>query len=235
MKNPYLLIAGIFLLISIYMFAAIKYHQLLFMFRLKRGAARIAGVDDGQNKNIGVGLGRVLAPIIGIVALVASCKSAFQWREQSQRTSHYESVNSERPQKVLRSAKRVLKLKEIDLIYKGRRGNPTLAMQPSQQDKNQIIELMRSIGEALEVDDVDGTLSSSPNSESLWKIDVVSRNGRKVPLCLNTEEDIISVTTSVREVFPSSGGFVHIKIPEEYRDRFKQIAKMKTYQGGQKN
>lgn len=95
MTNPYPTLIFLCLLIAVYMFAALKFPALRFIFRLKRGAARVAGADDDANRRIGESLGMVLCPIIGVGALLVAGWLMLQWRQDGVSTDHREAMGRE--------------------------------------------------------------------------------------------------------------------------------------------
>ena len=69
MKDPNIALGVIALVIAIYMFAALKYNALMWIFRIKPGFARMFGMDEEANRRFSRTLGWILCPIIGICAL----------------------------------------------------------------------------------------------------------------------------------------------------------------------
>lgn len=107
LSSPYPALMAICLLVAVYMFAAIKFPALRWMFRLKRSAAYFAGVDQGQNRATGEALGLVMCPIIGLGAL-----GAFGWLVLDARRSA-ESQERFAQQKAQQEALQVSLAKEV--------------------------------------------------------------------------------------------------------------------------
>lgn len=80
LSDPYPIIVGLCLLLAVYMFAALKFPAMRFMFQMKRGAAGLMRMDQDANRRMGETLGLVLCPIFGVGALLAAAWFGLEWK-----------------------------------------------------------------------------------------------------------------------------------------------------------
>lgn len=86
------------LLVAVYMFAALKFPVLRFIFSLRSGVASAAGVGQQQNQQIGQVLGLVLCPLIGIIALGAAANIAWGWKSDADSDVRLAESNAQQQQ-----------------------------------------------------------------------------------------------------------------------------------------
>ncbi len=79
--DPHIPLLIVCLLVAVYMFSAIKFPALRFIFRLKRFAAGALGMDEERNRAMGERIGGVLCPVLGLGAIVAAGWLAMDWKE----------------------------------------------------------------------------------------------------------------------------------------------------------
>lgn len=132
----------LFLLVAAYMFAALKYPALRFVFRLKRFGARAFGVDAEANRNLGEKLGLILCPLFGVGALFAAGSVALEWNQ-----SHISAIQSKKEKAARYEAwcadvTKLLRTGEISDVY----FDTTPRLNVSEQGRDQVEDFIRRMG-----------------------------------------------------------------------------------------
>ncbi len=121
--HPYPLFMAACLLVALYMFAALKFPALRWMFRLKRGPAHLAGIDEEANRDLGDALGLVLCPLIGVVALLVFGWLVVQARQQVASKERMAQLADQKARQNLELAKIALGSWPLGKVYHGPNAN----------------------------------------------------------------------------------------------------------------
>jgi hypothetical protein len=105
------------LLVAAYMFAAIKFPALRFIFSLRSGIASAAGVGHEKNQAIGQSLGVVLCPLIGVIAVGFALNLAWGWYADHQSDQRLQASIEDRRVQDQAELTEILRDWEIDEIY----------------------------------------------------------------------------------------------------------------------
>lgn len=187
--DPHLLIIIVLLLVSGYMFAALKYPALRFIFRLKRFAARALGVDAAANRRLSEKLGLFLCPLIGVGALMAAGWVALEWNASHVRRIQAAKEAADWYQALCADVSKMLNEGEItDICFDTR---PKL--NPSPEGHRQIEDFLRKLG-------------SRPGAEILPKpLDPASEE--RGALTVVFKSDGVSASRRVVSMFPEQDQF----------------------------
>jgi hypothetical protein len=117
LSNPYPALILVALAVAAYMFAALFWPPLRFIFRLKRFAASAVGVDEDGNRRLADGLALVLCPLIGVGALIAAGVLVVQWKNDAASRRRVEQVRAEQVQLEVNLAMEVLGEWELKDAY----------------------------------------------------------------------------------------------------------------------
>jgi hypothetical protein len=142
MTNQYLFAIGLSLFVAAYMFAAIRFPALRWIFRLKRRVARLTGTSDEQNRNFGDTLGLVLCPICGLIAIGFAVHFSLEWNETATR-------ERERVVALEKAAKSVSETLSDGKIGSVNFGEPNLQRVASEAGQAQIEKVLRELAPAI--------------------------------------------------------------------------------------
>ena len=239
MKNPFLLIAIILAAISAYMFLALRFKALLFIFRLRPGLANIADVSQGANQALSHRLGMVLAPIIGIVTLCGAVYSASLWRTENRHEAERPIREQAEAQKRLSEVSSVLNKGEIVGIYRGEGRRHVDAVFPDDQGREEIVDFVRSVGGQLSVGDIvsnsEGWLTEDQKA-AIWTVDFIGgpwKPARPGTILLNSSMGLIVFkdSYSIKNLVPSAFRKLIIEIPESLKERFNALEDITPKEG----
>ncbi len=149
--NPHLALILVSLAVAAYMFAAIKFPALRFIFRLKGFAARGLGVDEDGNRSLGENLGAFLCPLIGIGALAFAGYSAMDWKKSNASKAQLKVDQAARQQALIDETKEMLANAEIDQLYFDTRPRAGV----TEQGRKQVEGFLRELGSRLGSDALD--------------------------------------------------------------------------------
>ena len=105
------------LLVAVYMFAAIKFPALRFLFSLRSGVASAAGVDQDKNRQLGQTPGLVLCPLIGVIAVGFAISLAMGWKADHESDQQLQASIEDRKRKDEADLVKILLEWEINEIY----------------------------------------------------------------------------------------------------------------------
>jgi len=227
MQNPYIILAILCLVVATYMFLAMKFTQLLFIFRFKAGFAKLFGISDDDNKSFGEKLGMIIAPIIGVCALAGSVKCVLLWNEEGKRIKQYADQKTINKKKTFDDVVAALELKKVKEVFKGGNYSDHKLMLPSEMDRVEIINLLKELGQSLKEEDV-SCVDSTPNYDKQWKVRLICNNGAYAQLNLQVKKRLVTITRNYKKGFPSATGFIHISIPPKLHKKFDAILDMQV-------
>lgn len=105
------------LLVAVYMFAAIKFPALRFIFSLRSGVASATGVDREKNQAVGQSLGLVLCPLVGVIAVGFALSQAWGWYADYQSDLRLQDAVEQRRAQDQAELTEILQGWEIEEIY----------------------------------------------------------------------------------------------------------------------
>jgi hypothetical protein len=228
LSQPYPALMGLCLLVAAYMFAAIKFPALRWMFRLKRGVAQLGGVDGEQNRSFGEHIGLVLCPIIGLFAL-----GTFGWLVLDARHSS-ESRERFAQQRVHEKAMQAAEAREVFEGYtmaKVRQGVYD-RMGATEDGEVALARFYEQLATHFEESDLsDAYINNELESQfrNGWYLELVpedSSSGRAL-LKVSPGLEVVSLGVSRDMNRRPSGGFL-IDIPGEVRDAWQALANLKV-------
>ena len=112
--NPHLPPILFCLALAAYMFAALKFPALRFMFRMKRFAAGAIGMDDDANRKMGETLGLIFCPLIGVAALGTAGWLMLEWKQSNIRQAEMLALQISRHASFITAASHLLIISKED-------------------------------------------------------------------------------------------------------------------------
>ncbi len=211
MSNPYPAAIGLSLLIAVYMFAAMRFPALRFIFRLKRGVARLSGTSDEQNRKVGETLGLILCPIIGLGALGFAIHSALEWRDVNAR-------ERARVQMIAREAQAAGELLADGKVGTVNIGEPALERIASDPGKAQIESFLHSLAPAVTPETL--VRRGEPNRRDQLLIEFKPQKDKSPAVWLK------AVPTQGYVHLQSGSDAWAIKVPDALRESFASLAQV---------
>jgi cell division septation protein DedD len=245
--NEYLLYAGIALLVALYMFTALKFNVMMYLFLLKPAPASVLNLDPEANRRTAKAIGRVLCPLIGTIALLAAAFFIYCWRMEILSQQNVKIWAAQHEQELLEKGRQPLMELEITALYQGYRGTTEQTMQTSPADKARVAALIKEIAAALVPADVQKlNFQNRTGKQNLWKMEFEKKapmgvsggkNGMvRIFYFLDPDTGTIELSDlkSIEVCFSAgSENGVLIKVPEKFRAAFSELQSLQAYPGGQ--
>lgn len=205
------------LLVAVYMFAAIKFPALRFIFRLKRFAAGVVGMDEERNRAMAKHLGAILCPLFGLGAVVAAGWLAMDWKKSvASREEGKVRLADEQRRKVgqigemLKSAE----IKDVNFDSFGRLGL-------TDTGRKQAEDFVRKLAEYVEGDLLPLPLKEAHLASGGLRVTFKDdqRTGRQRYVEMIPERNQIGISTG-------NGEIVTAQIPNGLRSEWEQLGKL---------
>ncbi len=222
LTDPFPVLIGLCLAVAVYMFAAIKFPALRFMFRLKRGAAWAAGVDDDANRRVGETLGLVLCPLIGVGALLACGWLLIEWKQEKAAAEHHQAAREAATGRLQEEASTVLREWQVQTATFGRFDK----FGPGEEGMEVLEGFVTRLGEAFSSDCVPGGPGDPElgRNRECWKVELKPAGDEPglAVLMLDPEHEAMRLAVSQRSDRYPSGGF-ELVAPEAVRDAWDDL------------
>ncbi len=215
--DPHIPLLIVCLLVAVYMFAAIKFPALRFIFRLKRFAAGVVGMDEERNRAMAERLGAILCPLLGLGAVVAAGWLALDWKKSvaSEEEGRVRLANEQRRKigqigEMLKSAE----IKDVSFDSFGRLGL-------TDTGRKQAEDFVRTLAAHVESDLLPLPLQYAQLPRGGLRVTFKDdqRTGRQSYVEMIPERNQIGISTGNGEV-------VTAQIPDGLRSEWEQLGKL---------
>lgn len=238
-----LLFAGVAAFVALYMLAATFFPVLMFIFLLKPAPAAAAGLDAEANRRLSRKIGRIAAPIIGVIALIVCVNYLFQWRADVATQARIKEEIKARQEKeaadFLEQVRFPLVSLDVSAVYRGPLVvDEARAMILNAEDKEKVKTLLREIGSALAMSDITRLKQEKTDDKNLWSVNFKEgqTDNVRIRYILNYPAGWIEIARDYfwrgkRQPFEMNE-VVRITVPEAYRSRFAELDPLPLYKGG---
>lgn len=215
------------LLVAAYMFAAIRFPALRFIFGLRAGVARAVGADHEKNKAIGQSLGLILCPIIGVLALIFAFNIAGGWFADHKSEEQSSALDEQLQQRDTAELTEMLRSWEIDGIYYDRWDWQHIGV--SDQGTEQVQEFWEELRQAAVPPDVVIDSRKTRDLDDTLRLLLKPSDGSaglaEVAFLFDEGHAVVTHTMKESRLPPNRRGFVW-DLPDAAEDGFASLSRL---------